>query len=185
MWTDLVSSRCKNWTTQDVPLWRPALLDEPTWEEWGAWELKKNSPTEHRCWGAPAKRSEASGEREQRREWDPGRYSPPSHCTQRWQEHHFPFLSLEESQSRPSYRPSPPVAHVAWMYQSRLRRVCRPSLSVTSAASMALGRSWRSKKTQRSINNDTATDHMISLGYRWYLTKSNESRTVLLLPVWG
>ena len=55
---------------------------------------------------------------------------------------HFLFLSWLASQSRPSYSPSPLVAQVAWMYQLRWRRECRPSLSVISAAFMALGRSW-------------------------------------------
>lgn len=55
---------------------------------------------------------------------------------------HFLFFSWLASQSKPSYRPSPLVAHVAWMYQLRWRRECRPSLSVISAAFMALGRSW-------------------------------------------
>lgn len=32
---------------------------------------------------------------------------------------HFWFFSWLESQSRPSYRPSPLVAQVAWMYQLR------------------------------------------------------------------
>ena len=47
-----------------------------------------------------------------------------------------------ESHSRPSYRPSPLVAQVAWMYHVLFLRPWRPSLSVTSAAFMALGRSW-------------------------------------------
>lgn len=59
---------------------------------------------------------------------------------------HFWFFSWLESQSRPSYRPSPLVAHVAWMYQLRWRSACRPNLSVISAAFMALGRSWKGKK---------------------------------------
>ena len=29
---------------------------------------------------------------------------------------HFFFLSKPDSQSSPSYKPSPDVAHVAWMY---------------------------------------------------------------------
>ena len=53
------------------------------------------------------------------------------------------FLSWLESQSRPSYRPSPLVAHVAWMYQLRWRSECRPNLSVISAAFMAFGRSYK------------------------------------------
>lgn len=32
---------------------------------------------------------------------------------------HFWFFSWLESQSRPSYKPSPLVAQVAWMYQLR------------------------------------------------------------------
>lgn len=59
---------------------------------------------------------------------------------------HFWFLSWLESQSRPSYRPSPLVAHVAWMYQLRWRSACKPSLSVISAAFMALGRSCKKMK---------------------------------------
>lgn len=54
---------------------------------------------------------------------------------------HLGFFSWLESQSRPSYRPSPLVAQVAWMYQLRWRRACKPSFSVISAAFIALGRS--------------------------------------------
>ena len=50
---------------------------------------------------------------------------------------HLRFFSVALSQSSPSYRPSPVVAHVAWMYQFRDRSECRPSLSVTSAAVIA------------------------------------------------
>jgi hypothetical protein len=45
-----------------------------------------------------------------------------------WQEIHGPvyelpaFLRVVVSQSRPSYKPSPDVAHVDWMYQARCRR---------------------------------------------------------------
>lgn len=58
---------------------------------------------------------------------------------------YFWFLSWFESQSKPSYKPSPLVAHVAWIYQLRFLKEWRPSLSVISAAFMALGRSWRRK----------------------------------------
>lgn len=73
-------------------------------------------------------RSDGEGETEQRRVGTRG--------------HHFWFRSWLESQSSPSYRPSPLVAQVAWMYQFLWRNECSPSLSVISAAFMALGRSW-------------------------------------------
>ena len=55
---------------------------------------------------------------------------------------HFLLERVAESQSRPSYRPSPVVAQHAWIYHCRWRRPCRPNLSVISAADMALGRSY-------------------------------------------
>lgn len=39
-------------------------------------------------------------------------------------------VSLFESQSRPSYMPSPVVAHVAWMYHARLRMLLSCNFSV-------------------------------------------------------
>ncbi len=54
---------------------------------------------------------------------------------------HFCDFSWLDSQSNPSYRPSPLVAHVAWMYQFRFRSEWRPSLSVTSAGFIAFGKS--------------------------------------------
>ena len=53
------------------------------------------------------------------------------------------FFSWLESQSRPSYKPSPLVAQVAWMYQFRLRNECKPNLSVISGAFIAFGKSLR------------------------------------------
>lgn len=57
----------------------------------------------------------------------------------------FAFLNWLESQSNPSYNPSPLVAHVACMYQFRLRNEWRPSLSVISAAFIAFGKSCKQK----------------------------------------
>ena len=56
--------------------------------------------------------------------------------------HHFAFFNWLDSQSSPSYNPSPLVAHVACMYQLRERNECKPSLSVISAAFIALGKSY-------------------------------------------
>lgn len=53
----------------------------------------------------------------------------------------FAFLNWLESQSNPSYNPSPLVAQVACMYQFRLRNEWRPNLSVISAAFIAFGKS--------------------------------------------
>ena len=62
----------------------------------------------------------------------------------------YPYLRLSaqrledkvrESQSKPSYKPSPVVAHADWMNHWRWRRLWRPSFSVTSAAVIACGRS--------------------------------------------
>ena len=59
---------------------------------------------------------------------------------------HFIYFSWANSQSRPSYNPSPLVAHAAWMYQLRLWREWRPSLSVISAAFIALKSSYMEKE---------------------------------------
>jgi hypothetical protein len=53
----------------------------------------------------------------------------------------FMFCSWLLSQSSPSYSPSPEVAHVDCVCHRRWRRLCSPSLSVTSEADMAFGRS--------------------------------------------
>ena len=58
------------------------------------------------------------------------------------------FLSWLDSQSNPSYNPSPFVAQVAWMYQVRWRSADNPSFSVISVGDIALGRSWRENKIQ-------------------------------------
>ncbi|TNN68981.1 hypothetical protein EYF80_020842 [Liparis tanakae] len=73
-----------------------------------------------------------------------------------------------ESQSRPSYSPSPLVAQVAWMYQLRWRRACRPSLSVISAAFIALGRSWRRRQTVTTDESrrSAAVDRADANGHR-------------------
>lgn len=51
------------------------------------------------------------------------------------------FFNWLDSQSRPSYNPSPLVAQVAWMYQLRFLNECSPNLSVISAAFIAFGKS--------------------------------------------
>lgn len=86
---------------------------------------------------------------QQKAEGNPGEAQATTHTTTAKKHsasiYCFLFLRAFDSQSRPSYRPSPLVAHVDWMYQLRFRILCRPSLSVTSAAFMAFGRSWMGK----------------------------------------
>ncbi len=67
---------------------------------------------------------------------------------------YFWFLSWLDNQSRPSYKPSPLVAHVAWMYQFRFLNECKPSLSVISGAFIAFGKSYfyGKKIVVRSLN---------------------------------
>merc|ERR1711896_90795 len=73
----------------------------------------------------------------------------------------YPFLErLVESQSRPSYSPSPDVAQVDWMYQLRWRSECKPSLSVISAAFMALGRSCLLANTNRTASRSSSSFSM-------------------------
>lgn len=94
---------------------------------------------------------------------------------------------LLESQSRPSYNPSPEVAHVLWiylwltrdlkqnrqlagqsrnkqtgkrLYQWRCRREWRPSLSVISAAFIAFGRSC--------LFANTSSTASLSSSYTYY-----------------
>ena len=43
------------------------------------------------------------------------------------------FLRMLANHSKPSYKPSPEVAQVAWLNQFLLRMACKPSRSVTSA----------------------------------------------------
>ena len=88
------------------------------------------------------------------------------------------FFSWLLSQSKPSYSPSPDVAHVAckeihseihlhtfrhqrrtWMYQFLFLRLWRPSLSVISAAFIALGKSCLLANISRtaSLNSSSAS----------------------------
>lgn len=85
---------------------------------------------------------------------------------------HFWFFSWLESQSRPSYRPSPLVAHVAWMYQLRWRSACRPSLSVISAAFMALGRSWEEEKLSSRLQQRNYRLRLLQAARRKYTPQS-------------
>eukprot|EP01018_Ginkgo_biloba_P038737 Gb_38389 [translate_table: standard] len=64
---------------------------------------------------------------------------------------------LFESQSRPSYRPSPEVAQVLWIYQWRWRREWSPSLSVISAAFIAFGRSCLLAKTSKTASRNSSS----------------------------
>ena len=61
------------------------------------------------------------------------------------------FLSWLDSQSNPSYNPSPFVAQVAWMYQVRWRSADNPSFSVISVGDIALGRSCWGKNDSNLI----------------------------------
>lgn len=87
--------------------------------------------------------------------------------------HYFWFFSWLESQSSPSYKPSPLVAHVACMYHWRFLKLCRPSLSVISAAFIAFGKSWKTTHThtiwKRSKNTTQSATHTA------YLHSGNKS----------
>ena len=69
---------------------------------------------------------------------------------------HLPAQRLEdkvrESQSKPSYKPSPVVAHADWMNHWRWRKLWSPSFSVTSAAVIAWGRSCLFAKTSSTAS---------------------------------
>lgn len=106
---------------------------------------------------------------------------------------HFWFFSWLESQSRPSYRPSPLVAHVAWMYQLRWRSACRPSLSVISAAFMALGRSWEEEKLSSRLQHRNYRSRLLQAARRKYtppslrieITHNNVNTTTLTVSRLG
>ena len=69
------------------------------------------------------------------------------------------FLEIVfESQSRPSYMPSPVVAHVAWMYHVRERSLWSASLSATSAAGMACGKSCLFANTRRTASRSSSSE---------------------------
>ena len=74
--------------------------------------------------------------------------------------------------SRPSYRPSPLVAHVDWMYHCLCLSEWRPSLSVISAAFMALGRSCLLAKTRRSASRSSS-----SLSMRCSSSRASDTRS--------
>lgn len=60
------------------------------------------------------------------------------------------FFDIElQSQSSPSYKPSPLVAQQLWMYQPRFLIEESPSFSVISAADIAFGKSCLLAKTKR------------------------------------
>ena len=73
---------------------------------------------------------------------------------------YFLFCRVAESQSRPSYNPSPVVAQHAWMYHCLCLRPCKPSLSVISAALIALGRSCLFAKTNRMESRSSSSFNM-------------------------
>jgi len=58
------------------------------------------------------------------------------------------FYNLLESQSSPSYKPSPLVAQVAWINHFLFLRLFNPSVSVISDAFMALGKSYNTRQRQ-------------------------------------
>lgn len=62
---------------------------------------------------------------------------------------------VELSQSRPSYRPLPDVAQVAWMYQLRFLNCCKPSFCVIS---VRRGKREREKLTVSSVHRDASID---------------------------
>ena len=106
-----------------------------------------------------------------------------------YQDKHTLFAMLFESQSNPSYKPSPEVAQVLWIYlqhqidilireslysveterkkhrqfiyQWRWRREWRPSLSVISAAFIAFGRSclFANTSSTASLNSSWNVYH--------------------------
>lgn len=73
---------------------------------------------------------------------------------------YFLFCRVADSQSKPSYRPSPVVAQQACMYHCLWRRPCRPSLSVISAALMALGKSCLLANTRRIDSRNSSSFNM-------------------------
>ena len=79
---------------------------------------------------------------------------------------------LFDSQSRPSYKPSPLVAHALWMYQCLCLSECNPSLSVISAAFIALGRSCLFAKT-----NSAASRSSTSFSMRWSSSRASPTRS--------
>ena len=64
--------------------------------------------------------------------------------------YYFLFVIVRASQSKPSYRPSPVVAMVLWMYQFRPRSVFSPSLPQISAVVIECGRSCLLANTRSS-----------------------------------
>ncbi len=106
------------------------------------------------------------------------------------------FLSWFESQSRPSYKPSPLVAHVAWIYQLRFRNEWRPNLSVISAAFIAFGKSYLEKKQKNNLIKKyfkikltcllanikrTASRNSSSANIRWSSSRASPTRSRSLL----
>jgi len=96
-----------------------------------------------------------------------------------WQVQHPHFLELEstrDSQSRPSYKPSPVVAHADWMNHWRLRTVCRPNFSVISAAVMEFGRSCLFAKTRSAASRISSSFKIFESSSR---ASSTRSRSLL------
>ena len=73
---------------------------------------------------------------------------------------YFLFCRVADSQSKPSYRPSPVVAQQACMYHCLWRRPCKPSLSVISAALMAFGKSCLLANTNRIDSRNSSSFNM-------------------------
>merc|ERR1712006_11873 len=79
------------------------------------------------------------------------------------------FLRLDkvrESQSRPSYKPSPVVAHADWINHCLLRILCKPSFSVTSAAGIALGKSCLLANTSKTASRISSSFNILESSSR-------------------
>ena len=88
---------------------------------------------------------------------------------------YFLFCKVAESQSSPSYKPSPVVAQHAWMYHCLCLKPCSPSLSVIAAALIALGRSCLLANT-----SNTESLNSSSLSILWSSSRADNDGKVRL-----
>merc|ERR1719384_1268176 len=70
---------------------------------------------------------------------------------------HFRLDRVQESQSKPSYSPSPVVAQADWMNHWRFETHCKPSFSATSDTGIEFDRSCLFAKTNKAASRNSSS----------------------------
>ena len=101
--------------------------------------------------------------------------------------YHVIYFLLErvaESQSSPSYKPSPVVAQHDWIYHCLCRRPCKPNLSVISAALIEFGRSCLLAKTSNIDSRSSSWLNILWSSSRAWATRSLSFESTTKIRPW-